>query len=271
MTLRPALVLVRPERESSEVRDLVAKAHETAERVDIPPIKTFRARRGSVVGEHWQRPVQFLEPTDAREIYRLVHRWRTLVLSFTRVYVRRNPSRQPAERRAALELATYVEHKAGFELIRSQATLQAAIRDFKDSAGGVSCAGENDPRCLPLHVFSVDRDWSVLSEQHGRNAFEELHGPARSRVDSDSKRWARADRGAYHGRDKLTVAGFELPAGMHWDVTSERGRTQITTANEIWTLPRGARGYVNVYPDAYVRPGTRSAARRTWPANRRRM
>jgi hypothetical protein len=117
-------------------------------------------------------------------------------------------------------------------------------------------------------VFRVDQDWTALSEEHGRDAFHARHGPARSRLDGDTKRWARADHGAYHGRERLTVAGLELLAGMHWDVTNERGRAQLTTANEIWTVPRGPRGYVNVYPDAYVRPGVRSTARRVWATDR---
>jgi len=265
----PALILVRPEREPREIKDLALRAREAALALDTSTmIKTFRTSRGTVVGEAWHRPVQFLQPNDARELYRLVHRWRVLVLSFTSVYVRRDPSRQPAERRAALELGTFVEHKAQFWLVRGRPGLQLAVAGLACTAT-CGCDGDDDPRYLPLHAFSVDRPWGTLSDQHGRDAFEDLHGPARSRVDADKKRWTRADRGAYHGREALTIAGRDLPRGMHWDVTSERGLGRLTTANEVWRLPRGPRGHINVYPDAYVRPKAGSSARRVWPVGNR--
>ena len=255
-------MLIRPERESAEVAELVVRARQTAEQTRLP-IKTFRARRESVVGEPWQRPVEFLEPIDARKLYRRLHRSRVLVLTFTRVYVRRDPSRQPVVRRAALELGTFVEHKAAFELIRSKKALDAILIDFRAVGNTLRCTGEDDPRCLPLHAFSVDRNWSVLSEQVGRDAFAKLYGPARSRVDGARKRWTRADRGAYHGGEALVVAGNELMPGMHWDVTSERRLTRLTTSDEIWKVPHETRGHLNVFPDAYVKPG--QGARRVWP------
>lgn len=253
-----------------EIRDLVARAHRAARDADIQRIKTFRGKRALVIGEPWHGPVQFLEPTDAHELYRLVHRWRVLLLSFTSIYVRKDPRRQPVERRAALELGTFVEHKAEFELVRSRAALEAVFEGFHNVGSGLSCTGDDDPRCLPLHVFSVDRVWSALSEQHGRDVFADLHGPARSRVDRDKKRWARAGRRAYHGGDALTVSGQDLLPGMHWDVTTERGPVQLATSSQVWEVPRGAQGYVNVYPDAYVRSTNRSRARRVWPAKKRR-
>lgn len=262
------LILVRPTREPADVADRAASARKSAERLGLPLVKTFRARRGPVVGEAWHGPVQFLEPEDARELYRRLHRRHVLVLSFTSVFVRMNPRLHPLTRRAALELGKFVEHKAEFDLIRDAATANRVIGHFTAGKSRLSCTGEDDPRCLPLHVFRVDQDWAALSEQDGRDAFQARHGPARSRVDGDSKRWARADRGAYHGQERLTVAGVDLLAGMHWDVTSERGRAQLATADEIWTVPRGPRGYINVYPDAYVRQGARSTARRVWPPKR---
>jgi len=250
------------------VKGLAAAAGRAAASRGIPLIKAFRSRRVSIDGEPYHGPVQFLDPEDAHKLYRMLHRRAVLVLSFTRVLVRRDPSREPAIRKAALDLGVFVQHKARYELIRDPRALEAALVCFETGRTVTSCAGEDDPRCLPLHVFAVDRVWSTLNTQGGRDAFDGLHGTSRSRLDSEKKRWSRAERRAYHGREHLTVAGRELPPGMHWDVSSERGRKRMTTANAVWELPSGLRGYVNVYPDSYVRPGSAGAARRVWPRKR---
>jgi len=130
MAIAAALVLVRPDRESADVRSLVTHARKTARHAGVPLAKTFRAQRGTVAGEWFAGPVQFLEPNDAQDLYRRMHRSRVLVLSFTRIYVRRDPSRQPVVRRAALELGEFVDHKAEFALIRTPAELAAALEQF---------------------------------------------------------------------------------------------------------------------------------------------
>jgi hypothetical protein len=264
MNADPALVLVRPEKESDQVAALAAEARAVAKEQGLPLLKTYRARRGAVTGEPWQRPVEFLGPSDARGLYRSLHQWRVLVLAFTAVYVRRDPSRQPIERRAALDLETFVEHKAAFRLIRAADDISAAMTEFGTLESPLSCEGEDDPRCLPLHVFSVDRNWSGLSTHSGREAFAKVYGGGRSRLDGGRKRWTRAHRHAYHGSEILIVASRELPRGTHWDVTSERGTARLLTSSEIWKLPAAARGYANVFPDAYVKKG--KGARRVWPS-----
>jgi len=122
-----------------------------------------------------------------------------------------------------------------------------------------------------MHVFGVDRTWPELSEKSGRDAFAKRYGGSRSRLDDDRKRWTRADRAAYHGGPGLTVAGHALQRGMHWEVISERRKFRLVTANQVWEVPRGAHGYVNVYPDAFVRPGGDSRAQLIWdgPSQRR--
>ncbi len=259
-------MLIRPGRESAEIKALAATARREAQRAEIPLLKTFRSRRGTVAGEWFQGPIEFLEPQDAYDLYQRTHRWRVLVVSFTRVYVRRDPSRDPVVRRAALELGSFVEHKAVNSLARSEAGLIETLQRFM-APTAPTCAGEDDPRCLPLHVFAVDRVWSALSEQGGRDVFSKLHGGPRSRVDSESKRWARATRAAYHGTERLTIAGHDLAPGMHWDVTSERRPARLTTSKEVWEVPSASHGHINVYPDAYVRPG--SGARLLWPKRQR--
>jgi hypothetical protein len=260
----PGLILVRPAKESEQIAGLAATVRQTAGYVDVPLIKTYRAERGNVVGERWHGPVQFLRPSDAYDLYRRLHRRRVLVIGFTEVHVRTDPSRDPAVRRAAITLSTFVEHKADFELVRDKPAIQPTLERFKRAIGGVPrCDGEDDPRCLPLHVFAVVCDWSSLTQRNGRDRFEDRYGRARSRVDSGNKRWARADSAAYHGGDALTVAECQLRSGMHWDVSSERGRKKLMNSHEVWELPRqGAGGYVNVHPDAHVGGG--SGARRVW-------
>ena len=209
-----------------------------------PLIKTYRARKGSVVGERWLPPVEFLAPSDARTLYRSLHQWRLLVLTFTAIYVRRDPSRQPVERRAALDLETFVEHKAAFHLVRAKGDIGPAVAQFCGLQSSLSCEGEDDPRCLPLHVFSVDQRWSSLSNRSGREDFARTYGAASSRLDRSRKRWTRAQRGAYHGSELLVVANHELPRGMHWDVTSERGTARLLTSDEIWKVPDATRGHI---------------------------
>lgn len=261
------LVLVRPEGERNGVARLADDVAKAATRTGLPVLKVLRATQAQVAGEPWNRPAQFLKPEDARLLYRLVHRQRVLVVSFSSVYVRRDPSRDPIVRRAALELATFVEHKATHEFVRDPASAERYINEFAADRG-IECGGENDPRCLPLHVFSVDRIWSALREANGRDDFVREHGPPSSRVDTEEKRWSRADRRAYHGSLALVVAGQQLTRGMHWDVTGERKAARLTTSHEVWQIPRMRQAYLNVYPDAYVRPGP--PARRVWPQRKGR-
>jgi hypothetical protein len=253
---------VRPNRESEELTSLVAAVRQAARQVSVPLIKTYRAERGNVIGERWHGPVQFLRPKDAYDLYRHLHRRRALVISFTEVHVRTDPSRDPVVRRAALTLSKFVEHKADFALLRDQQAIQPTLQRFNRAIGTPRCDGEDDPRCLPLHVFSVKGDWSSLGHRHGRDSFDDRYGRGRSRLDDGSKRWTRADSAAYHGRETLTVAGCQLRSGMHWDVSNGRGRKKLMNSHEIWEFPRHARGYVNVQPDAHIGGG--SGVRRVW-------
>lgn len=225
-------------------------------------VKTYRAKSAQVAGEPWHGRVEFLEPPDAEQLYRLTHRDRVLVLGFGAIYVRRDPSRQPVVRRAALTLDTFVAHKADYTLVRHDGGVRRALDEFIAAEGRINCAGDDDPRCLPLHIFAVDRDWASLETSRGRAAFDSRHGGPRSRLDSASARWDRADRRAFHGTPILTVAGRALAPGMHWDVASDRRRVRLYTTKVIWEIARD-RGYLNVYPDGYVRPG--GGVRRVWP------
>jgi hypothetical protein len=260
------VVLVRPDGERESVAQLAGEVASAAKNAGLRVVKALRATRAQVSGEPWNRPAQFLRPEDARLLYGLVHRRRILLVSFSDVYVRRDPSKEPVVRRSAMELGTFVEHKATHEFVRDAAAARRCIDDFATRHELIECEGEDDPRCLPLHAFSVDRVWSALREPSGRDDFAREHGPARFRVDTEEKRWSRADRRAYHGASVLVVAGRELAQGMHWDVTSERGKARLTTSHEVWQIADKRQAYLNVYPDAHVRPGPQ--ARRVWPRGR---
>lgn len=255
-------MLVLPERASHDVQRLAALMRDAASASGLNEVKTFRARRGAVAGERWRSPVEFLAPDDAHQLYKLLHRHRTLVACFTTVFVRRDPSRHPAVRKEALDLATYVDHKAEFVLVRGDSSVAPALDRFARWSETTSCQGEDDPRCLPLHVFATDRPWPELREAAGREAFSASYGSGRSRTDDRGRRWERAQRAAYHGREALEIAGCALAAGMHWDVSGGRGTGRLTTAREVWKLKE--RGFVNVYPDAHVRATRTSRARRVW-------
>lgn len=258
------MVLVLPERDGEDIQRLVKAVRRKAGSAGLRVSKTFRAARVPVVGEPWTRPVEFLSVGDAHQLYKRLHREKVLVLTFTTVFVRRDPSRNPVVRREALRLDAFVAHKALFRLVRGDTSVDSALDRFLASSGSVSCTGEDDPRALPLHVFAVDRPWPDLATDSGRTEFGNRYGLPRARTDERGTRWDRAARGAYHGREQLDVAGYRLPTGMHWDVSAGRGSGRLTTSNEVWKLK--GRSYVNVHPDAHVLPGRGPKARRVWSA-----
>lgn len=258
------MILVLPERQPRDLSDLISYTREQA-RGHGMTIKTFRAAKAKVAGEPWGRPIQFLAPRDALQLYKSLHRTVAIVLSFTQVYVRRDPSRHPVVRRKASTLAEFVAHKAVYGLVRGKTSVPGYLDRFIAWQAAVKCAGEDDPRVLPLHVFEAGGPWSELATSEGRAAFDSQFGGGASRTDLEQRMWDRASRAAYHGRERLTVAGHTLAAGMHWDVNIDSAKARLTTAHEVWQLRRRA-GYVNVYPDGHVGKAGRSTARCVWTA-----
>jgi hypothetical protein len=218
-----------------------------------------------VSNEHWTKPVRLLAPTDAAEIYRLLHHGPTMVVAFTSVFVRRNPRSDPLTRKQAIPLSQYVAHKALFSLIHGRTDIPRTMAEFDAWRHTTACDGQDDPRVLPLHSFSTTETWQYLDQDETRARFAKVHGPGRIRTDSDNRRWERAS--APHGREVLTVAGADLPEGMHWDVQFLASKDAFCCSNEIWSVPRGC--HVNVYPDGHVRgkPG-KGHAKRVWPRKR---
>lgn len=121
------------------------------------------------------------------------------------------------------------------------------------------CEGENDPRCLPFHVFSANPKHYDLDAPSGRRRFNQDHGPQGSRRDIKGLQWDRTNARDMHGRQALRVAGRQLIRGFHWDVSigsRATGPTEVSNTAEIWRVEE--EGYVNIYPDAEFRSGRNS-------------
>ena len=212
-------------------------------------------------GKSPERKVNVLRPDHASGVYSDLHRTRVLVLAFTAVLVRRDPSRDPPVRRAALTLEQFVAYKGTYGLIRGNSSVDESFDRFKAWRAQADCTGERDPRVLPLHVFDGDTVDLDLNTSAGAAAFRRQFGPPRRRIDAGRKIWTRAERRAYHGFVELEVAGVGFTPGMHWDVGSTR-QARLLTSHQVWKL-RGKRSYLNVYPNEYVRAGR--DAMRVWP------
>ncbi len=207
------------------------------------------------------RPFMVVRDQDASNLYQRVHRAFVGVWQIGKAHVSIRPEGiSPAKNYVTLR--RFVVHKAFHNTI-SEKNSQFAWRMFCDGFQAwmrqVGCDGEADPRCLPLHVFKTELDLDALATEEGRSLFGQTHGPQSSRVDSNELHWRRP-RGPYHGRDSLYVAGRNLAKGFHWDVSTQGTTRRIATTSEIWEIRRN--GYVNVYPDQYVRGGKLSKRKR---------
>jgi hypothetical protein len=116
----------------------------------------------------------------------------------------------------------------------------------------VTCSGENDPRCLPLHSFAPSREWS-FDDPNEEKAFTRAHGKHNHRVDEADRQWRQPQPGGFHGRESLKVGGVTLRPGFHWDVQSSSNATSFFAIESIWDVP--AKAYVNVHPDGHVSAG----------------
>lgn len=256
------IVLIRPERESAVVASRVvsSEAHTRGLSTNLTVLRTARVR---LVGESPERKAEVLGVQDAAGLYRSLHRASVLVLAFTAVYVRRDPSRDPPARRASVPLEMFVGHKGVFGLVRREADIERHLVRYAAWPGAQRCRGEDDPRILPLHVFDTSQDWRGLPDPTAERAFEKLYGGPRKLRDEGAKEWQRAHH--YHGSDPLTVGGCELKPGLHWDVSPATRKATLHTTNEVWHLSNPG-AYLNVYPDAEVRLTRRvSGVKRVWP------
>lgn len=254
-------VFVRPRRDTDDARRLRASCRQHALAAGYR-VKTFHTRNVKVLGGSG-RPLSVLGGEDASLLYKMLHRGPTLVVALTSAWISTDPSRDPPNRRAGRSLEDFVAYKALYGLVRADADVPSLFERFRLWQGEVNCDGPTDPRALPLHVFDAGPGPHELDSEAGAARFRRAFGGSAERKDHSDRTWAS---GASHGTDTLQVAGCALPSGTHWDVSGERNGCRVMNASEIWRLKRG--GYVNVYPNEYIRPprrNRRSQARRVWP------
>lgn len=212
------------------------------------------------------RLYNLLTPEDAWNLYKRIHRSLVGVCEFGQTYVQNDPSRKGNFFDGLTRLSEYVRYKALFLEISPADNVEAcrnALDNFQNLVVNTECEGDNDPRCLPFHVFKKSDKWEFpLETNDGRRRFFQIHGSPAKRIDYRELIWTR---GARHGSEKIHVAGKELSTGFHWDVShpGKGGQSlRVYNSNQVWKLDKG--GYVNVYPDAYLRKGNR--AKRLWPS-----
>jgi hypothetical protein len=213
--------------------------------------------------------VQTVEPPEVHELYRRIHRANVGVATIDDASVAVDP-RTP-EKSERLSLSNFVRYKAffvgRFDLSRAtdyQGRLGPREIDQLDAFGGwrglVDRQGQDDPRHLPLHVFTPGEVWDQLDTAGGRDRFRRLFGPPNIRTDRRRLTWTRAI--VRHTNEPQQVGGEQLPVGFHWDVSLSRGGTiHVLSHSEVWWVRR--RGYLNVHPNAYIRGGLQSG--RAWP------
>lgn len=255
--------VIAPSRESDDQIRLREEARRRAEGQGL--VVVVRRTKLCIVegGPESHKRFEVLDPRDAGDLYAAANRMALLVLSLTACYVRLDPSETPSRRRRLRSLENFVQYKAFYGLARSLGDPARLVDEFAGWPHDGTCTGTDDPRVLPLHVFDNERLWDSLRSEDARTRFDSEYGTATRRVDCAGRSWSPAHVG--HGTDILTVSGYQLKAGFHWDVTRGRlGGRRLVTSHEVWLL-RHPTSYANVYPDAYVRGAPRGNVQLVWP------
>ena len=196
------------------------------------------------------RPLNLLRPGDAASVYSRAHNATVGVLVDDRLRVMLDPSRTPTTGRAR-KLSSYLRYKALVSRLGYFDAVSAAefILALAAWAQATNCEGDSDPRVMPLHVFDDDAEYDRLDEMSGRQDFVSRFGGS-SRRDPSGRVWERADD--RHAMLQLSVAGRALTAGAHWDVQNPaRTAKRVATPDRVVSIHPG--GYVNVYPNAFLR------------------
>jgi len=208
----------------------------------------FHARSVSTVRSPNGRPVALVARDVAAGLYPRVHRSRvaTLVIgSDPRIPL--HPNEAEALRFGRhVPLRRFVEYKSFWVRLPNDPTNDSWVGAFANWCESIGCDGEHDPRCLPFHVFSGYG--AGLGSADGRQVFDDKYGAGAQRTDGQGLRWILNPH-EYHGQESLGIAGYNLRAGCHWDVTADV-EWRISTPVGLWR----ANGHVNIYPDAHVRP-----------------
>jgi hypothetical protein len=230
-------------------RDLLERCQRRSWTLVQRPIRRFRDPSG--------RPLTVIDPNDAANLYRRMHRARLAVFLIGTAHVREDPSQRV---RSLIPIERYIRYKSWFVKVDMK-RIDDQLDSFQRWLQNVYCTDEHDPRCLPMHIFDAPADWKELHTIPGRKKFEDSFGPGSRRMDSRGLEWAQATA-RHGGREPLYVAGMELTLGFHWDLSRGRRKVRVCTSNEVWQLL--PEGHLNVYPDGYIRKGSQS--RRVWPS-----
>ena len=217
----------------------------------------YESRRSTRFKSGIGRKFQIVSPDVATELYEAVHRRRVGVWEVlgTSAPIIPNPKSNPRHYRRLSMFVKYKAFHAQLDPEKFDADWRRQEQAFKMWMKAVNCEGESDPRCLPFHVFTSSTDKYDLNNDEGRRRFADHHGQQSYRRDDEDRVWNRAQ--ALHGAVEVTIAGRNLVRGFHWDVSAKK-EFKIATTSAIWQIRRD--GYINVYPDAYIRK-TKSSKR----------
>lgn len=207
----------------------------------------YHARLVSTKRNKCGRPISLVARDVAAGLYPRLHRERVAVLVVgpdPRVPLL--PDEGDALKFGRLvPLRRFVDYKSCWLRLPKDPTNDSWIGTFAGWCETTACEGEHDPRCLPFHVFTGrGRNLHYDAE---RRAFDSRYGPGSDRTDDRGSRWVLNPRD-FHGTEALTIAGYGLRRGFHWDASAEEWRIYMPTGE--WVV----RGHINVYPDAHLRP-----------------
>lgn len=255
----PQIFVIVLDREHEDRYDEAAQAARAFEREAVP-VRWLRAvATKSSVGSESNRPLHILSARDAHSLYLALHDGPVGVLANTKARVRHDVH-GPLSSRKVMPVERFVRHKAAYRTVGAEDAVSQLFDELHLWPGERACLDDRDPRILPMHVFSAT-EWGEL---HGdeRTRFEREHGKPTALVDHAQRQWKRTT--ALHGSQQLHVRGTSLPAGFHWDVQSPGSAEHLGTHTVAWAFKRGS--YANIYPDATIRAGQRSAlsARPIW-------
>lgn len=223
-----------------------------------------KSRKLSAEGER-SRAVNILEPIDANQLYRDLSRHKCFVLSRGSVFVLHDPRRDPPKKRDCIPLQRFVDHRAVYRTLETGVDTVAEVRTMIAKGVPFDCTTYNDPRVLPLHVFDRDAVERRLETDADRSAFRKTYALSGGCWQSAATGiWRPAPAGARHGfAGPSWICNYELPPGYHWDVNAGRLRRTVIATASVWKVD--PQGYVNIYPDSYIRAGSRA---KEWQARR---
>lgn len=272
--LAPQLfILLPPSTQTTDEHDKKWKQLTAAAKSLDWEVRVIRARAvtSAALGEA-NRRLRVLDPWDAVAIYRAAHRRMVAVVQFLATEILINPRHHPSASNT-MSVERFARHKMYFVRLpspRNEREITPTVADFVAGfhrwIDECDCENDRDPRCLPMHSFSASDNWTDLGTLPGNARFENQHGRPTALRDTVGRVWRRPQ--GLHGREVLTVAGFDLQPGFHWDVQNTGNVSSLFALHEVWKFPKDS--YVNVNPDGAVRQGQSqgNSAKRTFVSPR---